>query len=119
MGFLRISISATLFAMYIYEYTKKAIALRWFYGMYVLFMLALSVYGFNSKEFSCFNVIGGVGLSGVFVYLLLFTTSLTVQVTSTEVQIICGIGYPKKSFSVEEILNVMQVQNRGFQRYGF
>ena len=105
--------------MYVYEYTKKAIALRWFYGLYALFILALSVYGLINKEFGCFNVIGGVLISGVFVYLLLFTTSLTVRVTSTEIQIICGIGYPKKSFSAEEILNVMQVRNRGFQRHGF
>ena len=60
MGLLLISLFAILFAMYVYEYTKKAIALRWFYGMYVLFVLALSVYGFITKEFSGSDVIWGV-----------------------------------------------------------
>ena len=47
---------------------------------------------------------------------VLFTTSMTVRVTSTEIQIICGLGYPKRNISVEEILNVIQVGNRGIRQ---
>lgn len=105
--------------MYVYEYTKKAILLQILYGILGLILLAMGVHGLINEEMNPFALILGAIILGLLVYMILFTTLLTVRVTSTGVQIICGIGYPKKSFSVEEILNVMQVQNRGFQRYGF
>jgi hypothetical protein len=78
----------------------------------------MGVYGLINEEMNPFALIMGAMILGFPVYMILFTTSMTVRITSREIQIICGIGYPKKNISVEEILNVIQVRNCGTQRYG-
>jgi hypothetical protein len=83
VGLLLISLFAILFAMYVYEYTKKAIFLQILYGILGLILLAMGVHGLINEEMNPFALIMGAMILGFPVYMILFTTSMTVRVTST------------------------------------